>query len=240
VRVLAVETSTLTGAVALLETGAVVAESRVSVAVTHGERLMAAIDGVLRAARWDLADVEAFAVALGPGSFTGLRIGLSTVKGLAFATGKPVAGVPTLDALAWALPFCAYPVCPVLDAKKGEVYAGLYRTLEGRLEVLERPRAVAPATLAEELRASTAGPLVFVGDGVAPFSSVLTEILGARAWLAPADLRLPSAVTVGELGGWALDRGEAADPATLVPLYLRASEAELARERRQQAARRPH
>jgi tRNA threonylcarbamoyladenosine biosynthesis protein TsaB len=235
VRILAVETSTLTGAVALLEAGAVVAESRVSVAVTHGERLMAAIDGVLRAARWQLADVAAFAVALGPGSFTGLRIGLSTVKGLAFATGKPVVGVPTLDALAWALPFCAYPVCPVLDARKNEVYAALYRTLDGRLELLEAPRAVAPATLAEELRATTEGPLVFLGDGVAPFAAVLTNILGTRARLAPADLRLPSAVTVGELGGWALARGEAADPAGLVPLYLRPSEAEIARERQQRA-----
>ena len=129
------------------------AESRVSVAVTHGERLMAAIDGVLRAARWELADIEAFAVARGPGSFTGLRIGLSTVKGLAFATGKPVVGIGTLDALAWRLPYCAYPVCPVLDARRNEVYAALYRTLEGRLELLEAPRALAPATLAEELRA---------------------------------------------------------------------------------------
>src|SRR5262245_37010850 len=199
-RLLAVETSTLTGGVAVLDGGAVVAESRVSVAVTHGERLMAAIDGVLRAARWQLADVEAFAVGLGPGSFTGLRIGLSTVKGLAFATGKPVAGVPTLDALAWRLPFCAYPVCPILDAKKNEVYAALYRTLEGRLEPLDPPRAVAPSTLAEELRDSTRGPIVFLGDAVAPFAPVLSSVLGTRACLAPADLRLPSAVTVGELG----------------------------------------
>jgi tRNA threonylcarbamoyladenosine biosynthesis protein TsaB len=227
----------LTGAVALLEAGGVVAESRVSVAVTHGERLMAAIDGVLRAARWELADVEAFAVAMGPGSFTGLRIGLSTIKGLGFATGKPVVGVPTLDALAWRLPYCAYPVCPVLDAKKNEVYAALYRTLDGRLEPLEGPHAVAPVTLAEELRATLDGPVVFVGDAVAPFATVLVEILGPRARLAPADLRLPSAVTVGELGGWALDRGETADPASLVPLYLRPSEAELARERRQSAGR---
>jgi len=238
-RLLAVETSTLTGGVAVLDGGAVVAESRVSVAVTHGERLMAAIDGVLRAARWQLADVEAFAVGLGPGSFTGLRIGLSTVKGLAFATGRPVAGVPTLDALAWRLPFCAYPVCPILDAKKNEVYAALYRTLEGRLETLDPPRAVAPSTLAEELRDSTRGPIVFVGDAVAPFAPVLSSVLGARACLASADLRVPSAVTVGELGGVALSRGEAMDPASLVPLYLRPSEAELARERRQSAGR-PH
>jgi tRNA threonylcarbamoyladenosine biosynthesis protein TsaB len=234
---LAVETSTLTGAVALLQADRAVAESRVSVAVTHGERLMAAIDGVLRSARCELGDVDAFAVALGPGSFTGLRIGVSTVKGLAFATGKPVVGVPTLDALAWTLPFCAYPVCPILDAKKDEVYAALYRTLEGRLELLEAPRAVAPRTLAEELRATTEGPIVFLGDGVAPFAAILGEILGTRARLTPAGLRLPSAVTVGELGGALLARGEVSDPAALVPLYLRPSEAELARERRQRAGR---
>ena len=234
-RLLAVETSTLTGAVAVLDSGAVVAESRVSVAVTHGERLMAAIDGVLRAARCGLTDIDVFAVARGPGSFTGLRIGLSTVKALAFATGKPAVGVPTLKALAWRLPYCAYPVCPVLDAKKNEVYAALYRTLEGQLEVLEAPRAVAPMTLAEELRTAVAGPVVFVGDAVTPFATVFLDALGARARLAPADLRLPSAVTVGELAGQALLSGEAPDPASLVPLYLRPSEAELARERRQRA-----
>jgi tRNA threonylcarbamoyladenosine biosynthesis protein TsaB len=232
-RLLAIETSTLTGAVALLEGDTVVAESRVNIAVTHGERLMAAIDGVLRAARWQLADVAAFAVALGPGSFTGLRIGLSTVKGLALATGKPVVGVPTLDALAWTLPFCAYPVCPILDARKDEVYTALYRTLDGRLEVIAPARAVPPATLAEDLRLGTEGPLVIVGDGVAPFAGVFTGVLGPRARLAPAGFRLPSAVTVGELGQWALARGETSDPAGLVPLYLRPSEAELARERRQ-------
>jgi tRNA threonylcarbamoyladenosine biosynthesis protein TsaB len=235
VRLLAVETSTRTGALALLDAGVVVAESRVNITVTHGERLMAAIDGVLRSARWQIADVEAFAVALGPGSFTGLRIGLSTVQGLAFATGRPVAGVPTLDALAWSLPYCAYPVCPILDARKNEVYAAVYRTLDGRLEVLQSARAVAPAALAEDLRDHVDGPLVFLGDGVAPFAALLTDILGARARLAPAALRLPSAVTVGELGGRILGRGETMDPSALLPLYLRPSEAEVARERRQRA-----
>ena len=231
------ETSTRTGALALLEAGGVIAESRVNITVTHGERLLAAIDGVLAAARWRLADVEAFAVAVGPGSFTGLRIGLSTVKGLAFATGRPVAGVPTLDALAWSLPFCAHPVCPILDARKNEVYAAVYGTRDGRLEVQQPARAVAPATLAEELRRSTEGPIVFLGDGVAPFAPVLADMLGGRARLAPAALRLPSAATVGELGGWALARGDRTDPAALLPLYLRPSEAELARERQQHAGR---
>ena len=159
-RLLAVETSTLTGAVALLEDGGVVAESRVSVSVTHGERLVSAIDGVLRAARRELADIDAFAVAVGPGSYTGLRIGLATVKGLAFATRKPAVGIPTLDALAWRLPYCAYPICPILDARKNEVYTGLYRTVTGRLELLEAPRALPPSALAEELRDGSASPVV--------------------------------------------------------------------------------
>jgi tRNA threonylcarbamoyladenosine biosynthesis protein TsaB len=232
VRLLAVETSTLTGAVALLDGDTVVAESRLNVAVTHGERLLGAVDALLRAARWRLAEVEALAVAVGPGSFTGLRIGVSTVKGLAFATGKPVVGVPTLDALAWLLPFCAYPVCPVLDAKKREVYAALYRTVEGIPEPLVGARAIAPEALAEELAATTDTPVVFLGDGVGVLGPALARTLGPRTRVAPAGLRLPSAVSVGELGLRALGRGEAVEPAALVPLYLRPSEAELARERR--------
>jgi tRNA threonylcarbamoyladenosine biosynthesis protein TsaB len=235
VRLLAIETSTLTGAVALLEDARVVGESRLSVAVTHGERLLVTVDGLLRAARWRLADLDAFAVAVGPGSFTGLRIGVSTVKGLAFATGKPVAPVPTLDALAWTLPFCAFPVCPILDARKGEVYTALYGTRDGRLDPLAPARAIAPAALAEELARTTDGPLVLLGDGVAAYGPLLAERLGARVRPGPPGLRLPSAVTVAELGQAALARGEAVDAAALAPTYLRPSEAELARERRQRA-----
>jgi tRNA threonylcarbamoyladenosine biosynthesis protein TsaB len=221
----------------LLDAGRVVAEFRLSVSVTHGERLLAAVDALLRSAQWGLAEVEAFAVAVGPGSFTGLRIGVSTIKALAFATGRPVAGVPTLDALAWTLPFCAYPVCPVLDAKKGEVYAALYRTLEGEPEVVEAARAVAPETLAEELAQATTGPVVFLGDGIPAIEAAARTALGGRVRLPPAGLRLTSAVAVAELGARLLARGEGADPSALVPLYLRPSEAELARERRVAAGR---
>lgn len=231
-RLLAVETSTLTGAVALLDGRTVVAESRLNVAVTHGERLLAAVDALLGAARWELGDVEALAVAVGPGSFTGLRIGVSTMKGLAFATGKPLVGVPTLDALAWTLPFAAHPVCPILDAKKDEVYTALYRTAEGRLERLSPYRAIAPAALAEELVREPGGPVIFLGDGVTPYADVLVRILGPSACLAPPACRLPSAATLGELAQQALERGEVADAATLVPFYVRRSEAELVRERR--------
>ncbi len=237
-KLLAVETSTLTGAVALLDGDTVVAECRLNIAVTHSERLLAAVDHTLGAARWTLGDVEGLVVAVGPGSFTGLRIGVSTVKSLAFATGTPLIGVPTLDALAWTLPFAAHPVCPILDAKKDEVYAALYRTEAGWLERLTEYRALAPETLAAELTQERRGPVIFLGDGVAPFAPILTRILGRDARFAPPGCWLPSAATLGELGRRALTRGERADPAALVPLYVRRSEAELGRER--QRAGRSH
>src|SRR6266566_866625 len=126
-RVLAVETSTMSGGAALLDGERVVGEYTLDVRVTHSERLMAAIDQLLNDAGWSAGDLEGLAVAVGPGSFTGLRVGLSTVKGLALALAIPIAAVPTLDAMAAMLPFAALPVVPVLDARKREVYASRYR-----------------------------------------------------------------------------------------------------------------
>src|SRR5690242_19383342 len=126
-RVLALETSTLAGGVALMDGERLVAEYVLDVGVTHSERLLAVIDRVLADARWAPRDLEGLAVSIGPGSFTGLRVGVSTVKGLAWALGLPIAAVPTLDAMAAAVPSSAWPVCPILTARRGEVYASLYR-----------------------------------------------------------------------------------------------------------------
>ena len=120
-RLLAVETSTLAGGVALLDGERLVAEYLLDVGIAHSERLMAAVDRVLSDARWTMRDLAGLAVAVGPGSFTGLRIAVSTVKGLALALGLPIAAVPTLDAMAAAVPWASLPVVAVLDARKGEV-----------------------------------------------------------------------------------------------------------------------
>jgi tRNA threonylcarbamoyladenosine biosynthesis protein TsaB len=226
-----VETSTLTGAVALVAGDTVVADHRLNIALTHSERLLGAVDHLLTLAGWRLAEVETLAVAVGPGSFTGLRIGVSTMKSLAFATGIPLVGIPTLDALAWSLPFAAHPICPILDAKKGEVYTALYRTDAGRLERRWEYQALAPAALGEALGREVGGPVIFVGDAVASCGAVLRGIMGGDARLAPPGHRLPSAVSVAELARAARERGEQADPASLVPIYVRRSEAELGRER---------
>src|SRR5262245_25257207 len=143
-RVLAVETSTMIGSVALVDGGRIVGESMLDVALTHSERLMAMVDRLLGDCGWKADRLEGLAVSIGPGSFTGLRVGLATVKGLALALDLPVVAVPTLDALASNIPFADAPVCPILDARKAEVYLSLYCTRDGRAQRLWEYLALAP------------------------------------------------------------------------------------------------
>ena len=217
-RVLAVETSSLAGGVALLDDDRLVAEYLLDVSVTHSERLLSAVDRVLGDARWTPRELTGLAVAIGPGSFTGLRIALATVKGLALALGVPVAAVPTLDAMAAALPWAALPVCPVLDARKGEVYASCYRWDGGAMRREWDYLALTPAALAARLTE----PVLVVGDGAAAVRSPYARV-------APPPRRLPSPACVGALGLERLRRGETVTAAALAPLYLRPSEAELKR-----------
>lgn len=215
---MAVETSTLAGGVALLDGERVIGEYLLDVRITHSERLMPAIDRLLGDAGWTTASLEGLAVAVGPGSFTGLRIGLSAVKGLAWALGIAVAPVPTLDAMAASLPFAALPVCPVLHARRHEVYCSLYRwdgaTMRREWDYL----ALAPEDLAERL----AEPTVLLGEP-AP------AIFSRHARIAPPHRRMPSAAAVGVLGLARFGAGEVVSAIELSPFYLRPPEAELKR-----------
>lgn len=226
-RILAVETSTLAGGAALLDGERLVGEYTLNIKATHSERLMVAVDRLLQDCGWTTADLEGMAVSIGPGSFTGLRIGVSAVKGLALALGIPVAGVPTLDALAATLPFAAHPVCPVLDARRGEVYASLYHWSDGAMRRDWEYLALSPAALCDRLD----GPVIFVGDAVPSLGGFLETRLGNNARFAPVGRRLPSPACVGVLGQARLLAGETVDPAALAPFYLRPSEAELKRRR---------
>ena len=226
-RILAVETSTLAGGAALLDGDRLVGEYVLNIRATHSERLMAAVDHLLHLSGWELGQLEGLAVAIGPGSFTGLRIGISAVKGLALGLGIPVAAVPTLDALAATLPFAAHPVCPVLDAKKGEVYASLYHWSGDAMSRDWEYLAVAPEALCDRLR----GPVIFVGDAVETLGGLLRARLGDNARFAPAARRQPSPGCVGALGHALLLAGQTVDASALTPLYLRPSEAELKRRR---------
>ena len=217
-RVLGLETSTLAGGVALVDGERLVAEYVLDVSVTHSERLLAAVDRVLADARWAPRDLEGVAVSIGPGSFTGLRIGVSTAKGLALALGLPIAAVPTLDAMAATVPWAALPVCAVLQARRGEVYASRYRHDGDGLRREWDYLALSPGELAGRL----GEPTLLVGDGAAGVDSPHVRHL-------PAPRRVPSPACVAVLGRERFRLGDSVGAAELAPFYLRPSQAELRR-----------
>jgi len=226
-KLLAIETSTMLGGLALMdsETG-LVAEIRLSVKTTHSEGLLKNVDHILGLAGWNMDNLDALAVAVGPGSFTGLRVGIGTVKGLAFAAGTKIVGIPTLEAYAWSLPFSRMPVCPMLDARRKEVYAGVFDTSAGAsVKRLIPESPVKPAVLAEKLK--ELGPVVLMGQGALLYRKVFEESLGCNGVFAPAHLMAPSPSALAHAGMARAQRGEFDDPAALVPHYIRKSEAEL-------------
>jgi tRNA threonylcarbamoyladenosine biosynthesis protein TsaB len=225
--VLGIETSTTQGGVAIIDADRVLCEAVLNVEVTHSERLLPAIDRALGEARVSLEALGGIAVSIGPGSFTGLRIGLSTAKGLAYATGIPVVGVSTLEAMAWALPAARWQICPVLDARKQEVYAALFRHESAALRRITEDAAMSPEALCRLVR----NPTLFLGDGVAGYGAFFRERLGERMLLPPVASRGARPACVAELGRERLLSGQRDLLESLVPRYLRPSEAEFRRSR---------
>ena len=222
-RVLGIETATGQGGVAVVGPEGLLAEVTLSVTAGYGERLLPALERILAEAGLSPDQLDGYAISIGPGSFTGLRIGLATVKGLALATGKPLAAVPTLEALAATLPFCPHPVCPLLDARKGEVYCALF-ALEGAepVRLLEDSVCSLEALLPRITR-----PTVFIGDGLGPYGDVLRRRLREKALFPPPGHAGASPAVVAARGRARLLRGEVEDVDRLVPRYLRLSEAEM-------------
>jgi tRNA threonylcarbamoyladenosine biosynthesis protein TsaB len=223
-RILAFDTSTWTCAVALVRDGAVLAERCERTESSHAATLPRLVAEVLDAAGERPAAGDAVAVSIGPGSFTGLRIGLSFAKGLACAGGWRIVGVPTLDALALSAPSWDGRLCAALDARKREVYAALYERDAAGIARLGSPRATTPARLAEAVGA----PCVFIGDAVEAYGDVFRAVLGAGARLVPSDRHPPRASAVARLAAARLAREPAGDDlVALSPAYLRPPEAEL-------------
>jgi len=180
------------------------------------------VEWVLESASVVLDDLDCIAVSLGPGSFTGLRIGLAAAKGLAMAAGLSMVGVPTLDALTYTCPSEKRLICCMLDARKKEVYASFYRnTKEGVVQRVSEYLVVKP----EELVSMIDEPVVFTGPGILPYRELLTNV--DEAELAPDSLVYPRASYVGFMGGLLLQQDRVLDPVTAAPLYVRASEAEI-------------
>lgn len=227
--ILAIETATPHGSVALVSAGTVRAEAALPRGRQASATILAAADGLLRETRSGRAEVGHVAVSAGPGSFTGLRVGMAAAKGFCFGWRIPIVPVPTLHALASRFLQAGTTVCPVLDAKKKEVYAALFRW-EGETCVRLSPdMAIAPSELPGKL---PDGPVFFCGDGVAPFAPIFRERLGERAVFAPGEEGLPSAAAVGLLAERLVLAGNVVDPRRAIPAYLRPSEAEVKRAQR--------
>jgi tRNA threonylcarbamoyladenosine biosynthesis protein TsaB len=217
--VLGVESSGPRGGVALLEEGRTLGEALFEAGMVHGREIAPAADRLLRAAGKGPADLGLVAVDIGPGSYTGLRVGLAAAKGLAYALGRPLIGVPSLDVLAEAAAGLGATIVPALDAKWDQVYGAIYEIRNGRPERATDMLAERPEVFAARV---PSGALV-VGDALERHSELFTA-RGAR--LAPRDLWYPKPSLVASLG-WARHReGLRHDAATLVPLYLRRTEAE--------------
>ncbi len=222
-KILAIETSTMLGGVALMDNNVLVAEARMNVKVTHSERIMTEISHVLDSSELKIGDIDVFAVAIGPGSFTGLRVGLSTLKGLAYATGKKVVAVPTIEALAWNIPFSRHPVCPMLDARRKEVYAGLFQWTGSDFTRIVPEQAIKLETLLSHIKE----PTVFLGEAAALYRESIRNMIGGMALFAHPQIMVPSPANIAYLGMRRAENEEFAEPISLIPLYLRRSEAEI-------------
>lgn len=223
-RILALDTATRTCSVAIVDHQSTVAELTNTSVQTHAVHLMGMVQRVIDRSGLALPDIDGFAVGRGPGSFTGLRIGISTIKALAAAAGKPVVGVSNLDALAMqAAPASQHMICSLMDARKGEIYYSLYRCQDGNLHQIAPPR-VSP--LAEVLPAVDTG-CVFIGEGAQRYRKEIYDKLGSYAVFAAPAQHTVRASTIGRLSLERFEKGHTDDIFKLVPEYLRKSDAEL-------------
>jgi tRNA threonylcarbamoyladenosine biosynthesis protein TsaB len=236
VQVLGIETSTSVCGVAVVDAGRVVADCSPDMGVHHAARLLPTVARVLEETGLEVADLDGIAVSAGPGSFTGLRIGMGTAKGLCVGSGVPLVSVSTLEALALnAAPAGVTPVCATLDARRGEVYAGVYRFESCGRETLVADDAWPVADLIPKLPR----PVVFVGTGIESHRGKILRALEGAARFVEGPLNRPRAASVALLGASMLGEGVRDDVREAEPNYLRRSQAERVRDERLVGSRSP-
>lgn len=231
-KVLAIDSSGLVATVAVVEDENTLAEYTVNYKKTHSQTLLPMLDEIARMTELDLNSIDAVAVAAGPGSFTGLRIGSATAKGLGLALDKPLVEVPTLEGLAYNLWGTDSLVCPMMDARRGQVYTGIYRFREDRLEVLEGQMAVPVKELAEKIN-EMGQEVIFLGDGVSVHRQTLQENVEVPYRFAPAHMNKQRASAVACLALQYLAEGRIVSARDHRPDYLRMSQAERERAERE-------
>lgn len=236
-KILGIESAALTASVAVVSDGILTAEYTVTDKKTHSQTLLPMLDEVKRILELNPAEIDAIAISAGPGSFTGLRIGAATAKGLGLALGKPLVAVSTLEALAFNLADSELLLCPVMDARRNQLYNGLYRGTRtekfefkagGCLTEVVAPRAVAAEALIEELNARGEA-VIFLGDGVPVLSGLAASLTVPYSLAAPNNSRARAA-SVAALGEIYAAAGKTVPAEDFAPEYLRKSQAERERE----------
>ena len=238
--ILMIDTSGPACGVALSSGGRMVCEMQLTSGMTHSQRLMPMVDTAMQMSGMELKDIDLFGAVVGPGSFTGVRIGVSTVKALAHAKGKPCIGVDALQALAANIADFDGVICPILDARAQQVYGAMFEPGMPPKRLCED--AVEKLTLFLDRVEADGRRAIFLGDGAPGFETAIRERLGEKACFAPAQhmgLRAASACALAQSGYEAAQRGEGelCDYLTLLPLYLRAPQAERERAAREAAKR---
>ena len=232
-RILALDSSGLVATVAIVEDEQTLAEYTVNYKKTHSQTLLPMLDEVAKMIEMDLDTIDAIAVAGGPGSFTGLRIGSATAKGLGLALGKPLIHVPTLDGLAYNLYGTKGLICPIMDARRNQVYTGIYRFEDNEFKIVEEQMAISVDELIEKLN-QYGEEVTFLGDGVPVYRISIAEGLDKTYNFAPAHMNRQRAASVATLAMQYYKGGKVETAEEHRPDYLRLSQAE--RERAEKDA----
>ena len=233
-KILGLDSSGIVASVAIVEDDVLIAEYTVNYKKTHSQTLLPMLDEIAKMTEFDLNSIDAIAVAAGPGSFTGLRIGSATAKGLGLALKKPLIAIPTVEGLAYNLYDIPGLICPIMDARRKQVYTGIYRFTDHQLKVVEDQMAVPMETVIEKLN-QYGEAVTFLGDGVPVFHELIAEKMTVPYSFAPAHVNKQRAAAVATLGEIYYRQGKTETAMEHVPDYLRVSQAERERAAREAA-----
>ncbi|MGL4361815.1 MAG: tRNA (adenosine(37)-N6)-threonylcarbamoyltransferase complex dimerization subunit type 1 TsaB [Cellulosilyticaceae bacterium] len=223
--IIALDASGVAGSVAYFSEGKLVGEYYVCHKLTHSQTIMPMLEDMKKLIGFDLKDVDVIATTSGPGSFTGIRIGVSTAKAMAMALEVPIVGISTLDVMAHNVTFTESIICPIMDARRQQVYTACYQWQKGKMVRLTDHLGMMIDELLEHLKTYDKS-VIFVGDGVSVFEKTIKEALGERALFVPSYMMMQRASVVAHLAAIAFEKGEAVDADEFVPDYLRKSQAE--------------
>lgn len=224
-KILAIDSSSMVATVAIWEDEVIVAEYTVNHKKTHSQTLLPMIDEIVKMTETDMESIDAIAITGGPGSYTGLRIGSATAKGIGLALQKPIINIPTMDAMAYNFYSSQYIICPIMDARRSQVYTGIYRFNGTDMETLKSQCMILIQDLIYELD-KIGLPVMFLGDGVSVNKEVIDKTLAVEHYYAPASMNRHQASAVASLAALYYKEGKVETAKEHKPDYLRASQAE--------------